>query len=371
MRFTISKIFLRVLLFGFILMTATIVTAQDSQTSKAPYPPSPVLRGVTWHWETYKTAALGSDLWPVTWADDNALYTAWGDGGGFGGSDSLGRVSLGFARIEGGPENFRGINVNGGLNAEHPAAFSKKGKASGIVCVNGTLYADINLQDGKWPDVHHVMAWSTNHGATWSKADWMFGKGAGEFQPGRFLNFGRDYSGVPAHLAGFIYLYGFTQPVQGETTDALYLARVPKEKILERAAYEFFAGCDADNRAKWTTNFSAAAPVLADKGGITPCSAVYDPALKRYIAAAFHEGPGQLGIFDAPEPWGPWTTVAYYEDWGRMGAAGEGLGCDFPGKWMSEDGLTMCCIFSVYGGSAKQGLHAHDRFNLVKVTFER
>lgn len=54
-----------------------------------------------------------------------------------------------------------------------------------------------------------------------------------------------------------------------------------------------------------------------------------------------------------------------------MGAAGEGLGCEFPRKWMSEDGLTMWCVFSVYGGSAKQGINAHDRFNLVKVTFER
>jgi Domain of unknown function (DUF4185) len=329
-----------------------------------------MFRGVTWHWETYKTAALGSDLWPVTWGDDDALYTAWGDGGGFDGSDSLGRVSLGFARIEGGPENFRGINVNGGLNAEHTATFPKKGKASGIVCVNGILYANINLQDGTWPDVHHVMAWSTNHGATWAKADWMFGKSAGQFQPGRFVNFGPDYSGVPEHLAGYVYLYGFKQPAKGDEIDRLYLARVSNSKILERASYEFFSGCDADNRPKWNSDFAAATPVLADAHGITPCSAVYDPAIRRYLAASFHAGPGQLGIFDAPEPWGPWTTVAYYEDWGRMGSDGEGLGCEFPPKWMSKDGLTLWCVFSMYGGSAKEGIKAHDRFNLVKVTLE-
>src|SRR5258708_29221854 len=78
--------------------------------SKAPYPPSPVIGGITWQWNTYTTAALGSDLWPVTWGPDDHLYTAWGDGGGFGGSDSDGRVSLGFARIEGGPADFLGIN---------------------------------------------------------------------------------------------------------------------------------------------------------------------------------------------------------------------------------------------------------------------
>src|SRR5438445_7506776 len=89
---------------------------------KPPYPPSTVLRSVTWHWDTLTTAAPGSDLWPVTWGADDQLYTAWGDGGGFGGTDSQGRVSLGFARIEGAPENFRGFNINGGEKPEHPAS---------------------------------------------------------------------------------------------------------------------------------------------------------------------------------------------------------------------------------------------------------
>jgi hypothetical protein len=61
---------------------------------KAPYPPSQVFRSITWHWETHTTAALGSDLWPVTWGADDQLYAAWGDGGGFGGSDTDGRVAL-------------------------------------------------------------------------------------------------------------------------------------------------------------------------------------------------------------------------------------------------------------------------------------
>src|SRR6516162_5671567 len=71
-----------------------------------PYPPSRVIESITWHWETYRTAAPGSDLWPTTWGPDGHLYAAWGDGGGFGGTDSDGRVSMGFARIEGGPEKF-------------------------------------------------------------------------------------------------------------------------------------------------------------------------------------------------------------------------------------------------------------------------
>src|SRR2546430_58371 len=135
-------------------------TAETPAPTTAPYPPSSFITDIAWHWETLKTAAPGSDLWPVTWGADDHLYTAWGDGGGFGGSDSDGRVSMGFARIEGGPENCRGINVNGGKNPESPASFPKKGKTSGIAFVDGTLYASINLQDGPWPAVNHTLAWS-------------------------------------------------------------------------------------------------------------------------------------------------------------------------------------------------------------------
>ena len=54
--------------------------------AEPPYPPSDVIQGMQWHWETHRTAAPGSDLWPVTWGPDGHLYTAWGDGGGFGGT---------------------------------------------------------------------------------------------------------------------------------------------------------------------------------------------------------------------------------------------------------------------------------------------
>ena len=55
-----------------------------STTRKAPYPPSPVIRGV--HWAPKASIirqARGSDNWPLTWADDDDLYTAYGDGTGF------------------------------------------------------------------------------------------------------------------------------------------------------------------------------------------------------------------------------------------------------------------------------------------------
>jgi hypothetical protein len=167
-----------------------------------------VIESIAWHWETHTTAARGSDLWPFTWGPDDHLYAAWGDGGGFAGSDSDGRVAMGFARIEGRPEQWRGVNVNGGKNPEHPASFAQKGKTTGVAFVDGVLYATINLEDGTWPGVNHALAWSTDKGATWTKAERLFAKGAGNFQPAKFLTFGRDYTGVPGPLAGYVYIYG-------------------------------------------------------------------------------------------------------------------------------------------------------------------
>jgi len=349
---------------------AAAIRRSPSPSPNPPYPHSPVVESIAWHWETRITAAPGSDLWPVTWGPDDHLYAAWGDGGGFGGTDSDGRVALGFARIEGNPENWHGVNVNGGKNPEHPASFTRKGKTTGVAFVDGVLYATVNLEDGKWPDVNHVLAWSTNYGATWTKAEWLFAKGTGNFQPAKFVSFGQDYTGVPDALAGYVYLCGPRQSSDRGGGNRLYLARVPRTRLRERAAYEFFQRSDAARAPVWVGEITQAQPVFIDPNGVTPGSVVYDPGLKRFLLTCFHVGPGQLGVFDAPNPWGPWTTIAYYEDWGQMAAEGEGLTCGFPQKWMSPDGLTLWSVFSVYGEGAKRGINAHDKFNLVKATLK-
>jgi hypothetical protein len=344
-----------------------LLMSGNAAAQASPCPPSELVKSISWHWETLQTAAPGSDLWPVTWGPDNNLYLAWGDGGGFGGSDTDGRVSMGFARLEGSPEHFHGFNVNGGKNPEHPTAFPKKGKTGGILFDEGILYSLINLQDGKWPNVSHVIAWSTNSGASWDKCEWLFPKGAGHFQPARFVNFGKNGTGVPASLQGYFYIYGMKITSQSLNTN-LYLARVPRGQIRERDAFQFFCGLDSNGQILWKQDFAQAHPMFTDANGTAPAGMVYNPGLERFLLASFHEGPGQLGIFEASQPWGPWSTVGYYNDWGGMGKDGEGLTCEFPQKWMSADGCTLWAIFSAYGDGAKQGIKAHDRFNLVKIT---
>lgn len=346
------------------------VTAQSPPAPpQPPYPPSPVIESIAWDWSTYKTAAGGSDLWPVTWAADGNLYCAWGDGGGFGGSDQAGRVAMDFARLRGNPPDFVGENVNGGTQTLHAASFPSVGhfggKTGGITCVRGVLYAWENMQDGVYPDVNYRLIWSADLGATWQHSDWRFPKGEGQFKPATFLNFGKDYAGVPGPLQGDVYFYGYRQ---GDVTRT-YLGRVPPNKLQDRSAYEFLSHQSNTGSPTWSADAQQAMPVFTDPNGGT-LNVAYDRGIGRYLATSYHQGPGQLGVFDAPEPWGPWTTVYYTEHWGKMGTGGEGLVCSFPQKWMADGGRMLWCIFSAYGSGAKEGIAAHDRFNLVKATLK-
>ena len=103
-----------------------------STTRKAPYPPSPVIRGI--HWapkESIIRKARGSDTWPMTWADDDAQYTAYGDGQGFEPFVPE-KLSLGFARVVGPPEDFAGINIRS-ATGERKGDGARGEKASGML----------------------------------------------------------------------------------------------------------------------------------------------------------------------------------------------------------------------------------------------
>src|SRR5204863_245628 len=83
--------------------------------------------------ETIRRAARGSDNWPLTWADDDALYGAYGDGNGFEPFEKE-KLSLGLARIVGMPENFRGVNLPA-PSLRSTGDGSRGRKASGLLCV--------------------------------------------------------------------------------------------------------------------------------------------------------------------------------------------------------------------------------------------
>ncbi|MCX6904627.1 MAG: hypothetical protein NTW03_14325 [Verrucomicrobia bacterium] len=95
---------------GLIPFLMAAASSQDGRSvippADSPARPSPVIREIRWApKETIIRKAQGGDNWPITWADDDALYTAYGDGNGFE-PFTPEKLSMGFARIIGGPADF-------------------------------------------------------------------------------------------------------------------------------------------------------------------------------------------------------------------------------------------------------------------------
>lgn len=300
----------------------------SSAPLKPPYPPSPVIRKVTFvPAASIVRKALGSDIWPLTWADDNALYTAYGDGWGFE-PHTRKKLSLGFARISGTPTDFEGTNIRS-ASGERVGDGPAGAKASGLLMVDGTLYMwTRNPRNAQ-------LAWSDDHARTWH---WEF-RLEESFGSPAFLQFGKNYAGA---RDSFVYTYSQDGPSAYEPSDGLVLARVPKGRILQREAYEFFSHLDAAGQPSWTSDIRRRGHVFTFPGHCQRVGAVYHPHCRRYLLALGFDQSGGWGIFDAPEPWGPWTTASFTRDWGL----GKTHDYRLPSKWISEGGKRMVLVFS-------------------------
>jgi CubicO group peptidase (beta-lactamase class C family) len=357
---------------------------------------SPLIKEIIWApTNSILRKARGSDNWPLTWADDGHLYTAYGDGHGFEPRLKQ-KLSLGLARVEGGPEDFQGINLRSDT-AEDLGDGKRGRKASGMLSVDGTLYMLVRNA----ANAH--LGWSTDRGATWTWADWKFTE---SFGCPTFLNFGRNYAGA---RDGYVYIYSHDSDSAYERADRFVMARVPKEKIKDRAAYEFFAGLKEGERPRpaglrsrpgddskplaaldsggteksvdgavrrdaeqgtpeacappgdaprvvqaagglqpvWSKNIAERGAVFTNPGACYRSSVSYNAALKRYLWC--QTGPGNdtrfsggFTILDAPDPWGPWTVAFHTDLWD----VGPGESMHLPTKWMSTDGQTVWLVFS-------------------------
>jgi hypothetical protein len=216
------------------------------------------------------------------------------------------------------------------------------------------------------------LAHSTDHGATWRRADWAF-----QFEDGltipTLLNFGRDYAGA---RDDYVYSY-FIEPHWGPRTPPdskygfevhkpgrIHLARVPKRQILQRDRYEFFAGLSDDGKPRWTANIADKQPVFRDENGVGwNMSVSYNAGIGRYLLATEHTAThaGKFGLFDAPQPWGPWTTVSYDDNWGSGHVEVSAFYCIFPTMWLSSSGRRFTMVFT--------GKNSKDSWNTVAGTF--
>jgi CubicO group peptidase (beta-lactamase class C family) len=325
---------------------------------KSPYPKSDFSLEFI-HKDSVIRMAKGSDCWPATWADDGDLYTAYGDGWGFLPYVDT-KLSNGLAKVAGHPPGIKGFNIRSGTGEK--VGQGKYGeKASGMLMVDGVLYMLVrNAQNA-------ALMWSYNHGKNWEQANWKFDI---SFGYPTFLNYEKNYEGAKDD---YIYVYSHDEASAYKNSDRFVLARVPKNQIKNWHKYEYFVGYETGNNPKWSEDIRKRESVFTNPGKCYRSGITYNKGLKRYLwcqtiqmsppeGHAFNGGQsdvrfrGGLGIFESPNPWGPWKTVYYTRNWD----IGPGETSSIPAKWMSDDGKTAYLLFS-----------GDDYFSIRKLTFTK
>jgi hypothetical protein len=185
------------------------------------------------------------------------------------------------------------------------------------------------------------LAWSEDRGRNWTWSDWKFTK---SFGYPTFLNFGRNYDGA---RDDYVYVYSHDNSSAYKPADRMVLARVPAERIKQREAYEFFAGRSDAGSPTWIADVAKRHAVFSHAGSCYRSGISYNAALRRYLWCQIIPGrdtrfEGGFAIYDAPEPWGPWTTAYFTARWD----VGPGETSSIPTKWISDDGLTIHLVFS-------------------------
>ncbi|MGH8875847.1 MAG: hypothetical protein ACRD0P_00640 [Stackebrandtia sp.] len=377
-------------------LAATLITYTafaEPANSKADSPPGSEFFGTV---AVEDAASVGApaqgdnvnhgDLWPNCWAGDNEVYTAYGDGMGFGDKYS----DIGVAKISGDPGQLSGTQlateVSQVWNADHTR------KPTGMACVDGTLYLavqDLALDFNAAPAA--TIAKSTDHGQTW---EWdtqapMFGDGL--FTTIMFLDYGKDYAEAPDD---YVYAYGLDHNWRDSFDDRvpdpvdLHLARVHRDSVMDRSKWEFTNGFDDAGNPTWSADIGDRAPVLHDDRHIYPDvftdgrventtvlgqgGVVYNKGLDRYIYTSWTEY--SYEFYESPTPWGPWKPFDS-KDFGGYTWTHEkhgGYATTIPSKYISDDGKSMWLQSNVCpcGGGFPDGDHWAYTYSLRKLALE-
>jgi hypothetical protein len=257
----------------------------------------------------------------------------------------------------------------------------------GILALDDTIYQFLSTPNHPFdePEPRFVGAkliYSPDRGATWhnqdgtspvnwepwderSRASMLFYEEPGDaFSLITVLQMGRNYE----HNAdGFVHLYAPNGNTEG-TMNQLALCRAPRERLLDRSAYQFFTGQGLAGAAEWS-------PDIAERGVLHefppgwvntwvhpyawhPC-VVYYPATAEFLMANWGMGcgpsgewfgkPSYLGFWTARHPWGPWTQVheelAWTPDHDPLARAYQP---QVAPKWVAPDGRSFWLVWTDY-----------------------
>jgi len=315
-------------------------------------PKSTYIKGIEWLSDRipYPDHSVKGDTYPVTWADDDAIYTSSGDPL-WGGKEH----GLDVERLIGGPTDYRIDRIN---NMDGYIGWGGNGpKPTGMICVDGILYlAFQNLKGARKPP-HSLssqhgsdayIVYSANKGFFWVPSfenikEPMFP--GHKFGGPSFVNFGKNNENAKDD---FVYAVSSDQWDNGSN---IRLGRVPKDKITIKESWEWVCAFTPSYEAVWSHDLNESIPILSIHKWMGVPEMVYLASIDRYLMFSwrFHkdfspEDGTDLLIFEAPEPYGPFSLVHVEEYW-------EGKNftpyCPrLPLKWVEPDGVTCWLQFS-------------------------
>jgi Domain of unknown function (DUF4185) len=376
-----------------------VLAAADKPAMPSPrilrYPRSGIFPALEWLDEAHKYPGSGTDMHWWTWGADGALFLVDDDGSNFGLPPGWKHL----LRVTGTPPNhhveeissFPELHITGPektpegkrrtYNDEYNLARTRY--VCGALAVGNRLYVSVydyndlapgkprQLMDGISPHAGIVgIMYSDDHGKTWrnvpSKDDpseehpYFLGP---RFAGLQFVGFGPGYADVPADLDG--YVYAISNDSNWASGDHIFLARAPRDKVLERNTWEFYAGAgEGLSRANpaWVREEENARPILTDPGHVGHPDMSYNRPLRRFFLSVFSDAVphsvnadldtalrtwdkrAELQIYEGPTPWGPWAVV-HNDPWWE-GPRHVPYLPHLPTNWWSADGRSGVLMFS-------------------------
>jgi hypothetical protein len=182
------------------------------------------------------------------------------------------------------------------------------------------------------------------------------------------LQMGRNYS---ANRDGYVYVYGVNGNVDGRMNE-LVLLRVPVAEILNRHAYEFFAGRVGARSARWVRSIADRAVVHTfPRGWVNGTnlfpgdlvveswlpSVIYNEPLGLYLMASAGVGcapdgtefgkASYLGFWVSATPWGPWRQIHEESAWTpENNPAARAYAPQIAPKWLAPDGKSFWLVWA-------------------------
>ncbi len=398
-----------------IFMACTCCTTESSNLyhRNIAYPKSELIVKFEWISEAYKYPGTGSDMHWWTIGIDNALYVVDDDGSNFGGPENYAHL----LKITGTPPNHRVETVNDFIDIPFrkmlPSPLLRR-YVNGAIAIDSNLF--ISIYDYDW-NIHGIQPYfdsvilrtnrymynknvrdtnflqsmymadsysknygvagiihSSDFGKTWTNIpNALTPRFLGPKYAGlTFLNFGPGYSGVPNELGE--YVYSMSNDGSWETGDNVFMARVHRDSILDRNAWQFLADISDITQPLWSKKEDDSFPVFTDKGHVGHPTISYNKALGRYILGIYSdvtphvENPtveqwkswdkeSELQLYESEMPWGPWKI--FYNEKPFGGQDHECYLPQIPNNWWINEGLKGTVMFAgdyTKGGSGYYAL---------------